>query len=109
MDATTAFTLATGIRVPGQSEARAAWLGLPVETRDRIGTLAVDHMLQMFLLGDDEAAHRQPLRGYSAAEGEAQRRADNVLDELWHLIERALPELFGTETTGPAWARPADQ
>lgn len=99
-----AFSLATGIKVPGRYEARTAWLSLPVETRDRIGTLAVDHILQMFLLGDDATPRRQPLQGNYAAECEAQLRADDAAVEKWHLIEAALPELFGTDTAGPAWA-----
>lgn len=104
MDAIAAFSLATGIKVPGRNEAHAAWLSLPVETRDLIGTLAVDHILQMFLLGDDSTPRRQPLQRNLAAECEAERRADSAAIEKWRLIETALPELFGTDAAGPAWA-----
>ena len=109
LDATAAFSLATGIKVPGTEDARAAWLGLSPETRDRIGTLAVDHILQMFLIGDDTEPGRQPLRGDFGAECEAVRRADAALNEMWRLIEDQLPDLFGADETGPAWAKGADQ
>lgn len=111
LDATTAFSLATGIKVPGTEDARAAWFSLPIETRDRIGTLAVDHILQMFLAGDDTCAPgRQPLRGDWKAESEADTRAGNASTELWHLVERELPDLFGPDfETGPVWAKGADR
>ncbi|MCJ2132295.1 hypothetical protein [Methylobacterium sp. E-045] len=104
LEASAKYPALPAFTIPGQLEARAAWHRLPVETRDRIGTLAVDHAFAMFLTGDLLAPGEQVLAGDPQAQHEAGHRADETLEDLMALIEGALPELFGVQGQHPAWA-----
>lgn len=94
--------------VPDQPEIEAAWHALSAETRDRIGIIAVDMVFQSFIGGDGYAPADRAVAGRSKAahaiRGEAQDASCRRLTEIHHVIEDALPDLFGPDGENPEWA-----
>jgi len=94
--------------VPDQSQIRAAWYGLPAETRDDIGIIATDMVFQAFVSGDAFGPKDQPVPGRSkrahTIRGEASEASCCRLTELHNVVEGVLPALFGTTGQNPDWA-----
>lgn len=97
--------------MPGPSDIKAAWHGLPAETRDRIGVIAVDMVFQDFVHGDACVVNGQPedrpfpdeTEEHIAIRCAAMDATTRRLNELTPLIEGALPYLFGSDGENPAW------
>ena len=97
--------------MPSPSDIEAAWHGLPAETRDRIGVIAVDMVFQEFVHGDVCVVNGQPedrpfpdeTDEHIAIRCAAMDATNQRLNELTPLIEVALPHLFGSDGENPAW------
>lgn len=93
----------TNLPVPGPVERRAAWDGLPEATKARIGALALETAFQWFLAADAYAPHDACPLNEEACEA-AEQRSSEALDELYEVVEAALPDIFGAPGEYPAWA-----
>lgn len=96
--------------VPTLTEINAAWISLPVETRDRIGLIAVDMVFNQFMHGDLYMVGGQPEDRpvfdetiQSAAAETAHRRLNELSPAVWD----ALPDLFGRDGENPSWSENA--
>lgn len=98
--------------IPGQPEVEAAWLALPADVRNRIGTIAVDMVFRAYVHGDFYVATghpaERPVPGESEAAHAIRAEADEAsnarLTELHKVVERAIPDLFGPAGENPEWA-----
>lgn len=97
-----------GPAVPGAAQVDAAWYGLAPTTRDRIGAIAIDMVFQAFVSGDACAPNDRAVRGWSkrarAIRDAAMDASCQRLTEIHHVVEDALPNLFGPQGENPEWA-----
>ncbi len=85
-------------RLPEPNLVRAAWSGLPAGVRDQIGETA---LLRHFYA----LVHQRPDQGLSLEAGnKAATAADTASVAMDHLVMDALPALYGTDVSEPAWA-----
>ena len=98
--------------VPDLAAVTAAWHALPAETRDRIGIIAVDLVFQGFVYGDAYVATKRPTdrpvpgrsKAHQAIRNAAAEAETRRLNELTHVVEEVLPDLFGPPGENPAWS-----
>ncbi|KQT78375.1 hypothetical protein [Methylobacterium sp. Leaf466] len=87
-----------GLGVPGPVDLQAAWRGLPIETRDRIGAIALEFALytivdcQGVTENDFEVLGRTKAVAVQAA---AEEQSNVAMDDLFNAAEAALPAVFG--------------
>ena len=85
----------------------AAWRSIPAEMRDHIGFIAVDMVFQGFVSGDGYVPKDRAVSGWSksarAIRDAATDASNTRLGEIYRLVERMPPGLFGKEGYNPAW------
>lgn len=94
------------MKVPGPADITVALERLPEGQRFVILHHAVNMVFQGFLSGSAYAPEDRVLSD-EVARDKAGERESLILQQLYAIVERDLPELFGPEGENPAWSENA--